>query len=193
MTRKAKLFWALFVSFLVLDQLTKWWVYTNLAEGPGGDAIAVIPGVFDIVHAQNPGAAFSLFRDMPYNHLFFLGFTAVATWIVWDQYKRLKPEAIWVPAALGLILSGAVGNAIDRVHKRTVTDFLRVYVSDPEWAAWLRQTVGMSEWPSFNVADSALLVGVVIFFIATWREDEETASAAQASGEHADAAATGTG
>ena len=70
-----------------------------------------------------------------------------------------------VPIALAPIASGALGNAVDRVWKATVTDFLRVYISAPGAKQWLMETFGTAEWPSFNVADSTLLVGVVIFVI----------------------------
>ncbi|MCB9681717.1 MAG: signal peptidase II [Alphaproteobacteria bacterium] len=171
MSRNAKLFWLMFAIFLVLDQASKIWIYTNLAEGPGGDVIQVIPGWFDLVHAENPGAAFSLLRTFEYRHLVFLAFTVVAIWVIWDQFKRLREHDAWMSLALGLIASGAVGNAIDRVYKRTVTDFLRLHVEAPSWRQWLIDTFGTNEYPSFNIADSALLVGVAIFFFASLAAD----------------------
>lgn len=184
MTRKSKLFWLMLVIFLAFDQATKLWIYANLEMGPRGDIITVIPGFFDLVHAENPGAAFSMFHTFEYRHLLFLGFTAIAGWVVWDQYRRLKDDDTWMPIALGLIASGALGNAIDRVWKRTVTDFLRIYTDAPDAKAWLIDTFGTNEWPSFNIADSALLVGVVIFVIAGYIEERaEKAAAAAASAE----------
>lgn len=166
MSSKARWFWSVFIVSLVLDQATKLWVYFNLAEGPRGGVISVIPGWFDIVHAENPGAAFSMFATFEYRHLFFLVISGVAGWIVWDQFRKLYTVDRLAAVALALIGSGAAGNAIDRVWKRTVTDFLRVYVDSPGPREWLITNLGTNEWPSFNVADSTLLVGVILFVIA---------------------------
>jgi len=64
---------------------------------------------------------------------------------------------------MGLFLSGAIGNAIDRIHKQTVTDFLRIYTDSPTLKPWLQDVVGMSEWPTFNIADIALVLGVILY------------------------------
>ena len=175
----SKLFWIVTLVSLAVDQATKLWIYFNVAEfrpaeGIRGDIIPVVPGFFDLVHAENPGAAFSMFRFLPewFRVPMFLGFTCVALWVVWDLFRRRLPDEKLVPIALALIASGALGNAVDRVWKATVTDFLRVYISAPGAKQWLMETFGTAEWPSFNVADSTLLVGVVIFVIATWNEEE---------------------
>lgn len=178
MSRKAVIFWIVFLIGVVADQATKLWVMSNLAEGV--DSIVVIPGLFDIVHAENPGAAFSLFRDWEYRYLLFLGFTCVAVWIVWDQFRRITDDDRWMSFALGLIASGAIGNAIDRITKRTVTDFLRVYTEQEGLKGWLIETFGTYEWPSFNVADSTLFVGVVIYLIAGRDLESEPAAPAAA-------------
>jgi signal peptidase II len=75
---------------------------------------------------------------------------------------------------LGMIMSGAIGNAIDRIHKGTVTDFIRVYSDSPSIKSWLIETFGTNEWPSFNVADSALVVGIILFLLHyIFLEEEE--------------------
>ncbi|MCB9690060.1 MAG: signal peptidase II [Alphaproteobacteria bacterium] len=148
---------------LVLDQATKWWVVHNLPEGTG--EIVVIPGFFSIVHARNPGAAFGMLRDFEYRHWVFLAFTIVAGFVIADMFRKLKPNDGFMGAALGLVLSGAIGNAIDRVLYRFVTDFLRVYIDTPSVKQWLIATFGTYEWPSFNVADAALVVGIGMFVI----------------------------
>lgn len=160
---KALIFWSIFLGGVVLDQVTKIWVYTQLEYRV--DEIQLIPGFLSIVHAQNPGAAFSILSDFEYRHYVFLGFTVVAGVIIADMYRKLPRTDRLLSAALGLILSGAVGNAIDRVHKQTVTDFVRVYTESPGLKAWLIDMFGTNEWPAFNVADSALLIGVVIFLL----------------------------
>jgi signal peptidase II len=178
-TTKAKIFWIVFVLGLVADQATKLWIVANIPEGSAAQAIHVIPGFFDIVHAENPGAAFSMFRDFEYRMPLFLGFTVFATWIVWSQLKALPAHDRLFSAALGLIASGALGNFVDRVTKQTVTDFLRFYTTDPGWVKWLDETIGMHEYPSFNIADSTLLVGVIILLFAG-RRAEAPASASDA-------------
>lgn len=163
MSRKTLIFWMVFAVFLILDQVTKVWVYTNLEYRV--DEIVLIPHFLSIVHAQNPGAAFGILTTFAYRHLVFLAFTVIAVVIIVDMYRRLESDDRFGAVALGLILSGAVGNGIDRVHKQTVTDFIRIYTDDPEWVPWLRNTFGMAEWPSFNVADSTLLIGVIMFLV----------------------------
>lgn len=76
MSAKARWFWVTFLVWLVVDQATKIWVYLNIEYRVG--EIEIIPGFFSIVHAQNPGAAFSMLRDFEYRHVVFLGFTVIA-------------------------------------------------------------------------------------------------------------------
>lgn len=161
MTRRTALFLGLIVLSLIVDQATKIWVYNNIAYGSG--EIEVIPGFFSLVHAQNPGAAFGILRDSPYRHYLFFGFTLIAVGIIVDLFRKLPENERFITTTLALILSGAIGNAIDRLHKGTVTDFLRVYSDSPSLKPWLLRTFGTNEWPSFNVADSALVVGVCLF------------------------------
>jgi signal peptidase II len=148
---------------IVLDQVTKFWVYWNLDYAT--ESITVIPGFFDIVHAQNSGAAMGLLATFAYRRWVFLGFTVIAVGVILNMQHQLKARERFLPLVLGLIFSGAIGNAIDRVHKGTVTDFL-----------------------SFNVADSALVVGVALFVIHyLFLEEKPTEAAAAAP---ADAAAS---
>lgn len=164
MPRKHVVFLAVLVGGLLLDQITKIAVYTQLAPitGPNPDRIVLIPGILDIIHAQNPGAAFSFLASFEYRHAVFLAFTLVALVFVGTQQRLLAADDRWRSAALGLIASGALGNGIDRVHKRTVTDFIRMYVDYEPARSWLIDWFGTYEWPTYNVADVALLVGIVL-------------------------------
>jgi signal peptidase II len=172
---KAQWFWITFVIWLVIDQATKIWTVSTLEQyGPG---IEVIPGFIRFIHAQNPGAAFSILTEFEYRHYVFLGFTVIAIGVVAQMYRELEDEMRLLPMALGLILSGAVGNAIDRVHKQTVTDFISVYISADGPREWLIERVGTATWPTFNIADSTLLVGVVIFLI--WGNNAEKEATAE--------------
>ena len=147
----------------VIDQATKWWVIQNIPLGTG--EIEVIPGWLSLVHAQNPGAAFGMFRDFEYRHLIFAGFSVIAMGVILDLFRKLPKQDVFMATTLGLILSGALGNAIDRVRMRVVTDFIRVYTDEPGMKSWLIDKFGTYEWPSFNVADASLVVGVLMFLI----------------------------
>jgi len=161
--RRNVVFLIICVLGVVIDQGTKWWVVNNIALATG--EIVVIDNFLSIVHAQNPGAAFGMLRNFEYRHLVFLAFTAVAVGVIVDLFRKLPPDDWFMSTTLGLILSGAVGNAIDRARMRYVTDFIRVYTDQPDARAWLIETVGTNEWPSFNIADANLVVGVILFMI----------------------------
>jgi signal peptidase II len=161
--RRNAVFLAVAILGIALDQLTKWWIVTHLDPHVG--AIDVIPGFFQIVHAQNPGAAFGFMRDNQYRHELFLAFTAVACVVILDLFRRLPKDEVFMSITLGLIFSGALGNGIDRVRQHYVTDFLRFYTENSSARAWLASYHLPAEYPSFNVADSALVVGVGLFLV----------------------------
>ena len=141
--RKYHFLIALFV--VALDRVTKWTIAHRLSLH---DSIPVIPGFFRIIHAENPGAAFGIFADSPseWKVGLLIAFSIVALLIVslllWKSSHRLTTTGI----GLSLILGGAVGNLWDRLISRRVVDFLLFYV-------------GQHQWPAFNVADSAIVVG----------------------------------
>lgn len=127
-------------------------------------SIVLIPGVFEISRVHNTGAAFGL---MAGQRLLFIAVTAVVlagiAW-VWMTYR---PTGRLVVMALGLVTGGALGNLVDRVAVGRVTDFLNVH-----------------PWPVFNVADSAVVVGVtilVVWLLFRPDDEDEQASAPSAS------------
>jgi signal peptidase II len=130
---------------LALDRFTKWTIAHRLSLH---DSITVIPGFFRIVHTENPGAAFGIFADSPspWKVALLILFSVVALVVVaallWKNSHRLTSTGV----GLALILGGALGNLWDRVVSRHVVDFLLFYV-------------GRYQWPAFNVADSAIVVG----------------------------------
>lgn len=143
-----------------LDQATKAWIVANVAYAT--EEIPVIPGFLSIVHAQNFGAAFSSLEGQ---WALFIVFTAIATVVILDLLRRLRPDAAFTAGILGLILSGAHGNGLDRLRLGHVTDFIRVYTDMPRPKAWLIENFGTNTWPIFNVADSVLLVGVSLYLV----------------------------
>ena len=133
---------------LALDRLTKWTIAHRLSMH---DSITIIPGFFRIIHTENPGAAFGIFADSPspWKVVLLIAFSIVALFIVsmllWKNSHALTSTGI----GLSLILGGAVGNLWDRIVSRQVVDFLLFYV-------------GRYQWPAFNVADSAIVVGACL-------------------------------
>jgi signal peptidase II len=148
------------------DQGTKIWVRDNLTLWT--DSIDVVEGLFQIVHYQNTGAAFGMADGMMW---LFAVFTLFALGLMaWMTYQ-LEDDDAFVATMMGLIAGGAVGNAIDRVLYQAVTDFLRFYRTE----GWLYDTLttqfNTAEWPSFNIADAAIVVGIIVFFIQQLIQD----------------------
>ncbi len=152
MTPKLKMFLAGVIASLPLDVVTKYWVSSGIVYG---DRVEVIEGFFYITHVRNPGAAFSMFADAPepFRQWFFLGATSLAIVLIFSFYRNLTPRDRLSGLALGLILGGALGNLYDRVRVGEVIDFLHVRL----WAGY--------SWPDFNVADSAIVIGVVLLIL----------------------------
>jgi signal peptidase II len=130
---------------LALDRVTKITVAHRLSLH---NSISVIPGFFRIIHAENPGAAFGIFADSPspLKLGLLIAFSIIALLIVsvllWKNSHTMTSTGI----GLAMIVGGAVGNLWDRLVSRHVVDFLLFYV-------------GQHQWPAFNVADSAIVVG----------------------------------
>jgi len=162
MNRRNIVFAACAVIGLVLDQATKAWIVGNVALNTG--EIRVIDGFFSLVHVKNPGALFGIGGDVSYGSTLFLVFTLVALFVIADMFRRLPEDDWFMSSALGLVLSGALGNGIDRLRFGKVTDFLRLYSDDPGVQSFFESWLGVrAEWPSFNIADAALVVGIGMF------------------------------
>ncbi|HSO19764.1 MAG TPA: signal peptidase II [Desulfosarcina sp.] len=134
---------------VVLDQVTKWLV---LAKLPLYHAVAVIPGFFNLTHIRNPGGAFGFMAggSQGLRNLLFIGVSMAAMGLIAYFYRNTPRSHPWLAASLAMIFGGAVGNLIDRLRFGEVVDFLDVYI-------------GTAHWPAFNVADSAITVGITIF------------------------------
>ncbi|HUP22119.1 MAG TPA: signal peptidase II [Thermoanaerobaculia bacterium] len=140
---------------VALDQWSKWWVERELAPY---EAIPVVPGFFSISHVTNTGIAFGLLPSHGDGFgtfmLVLLGLLALL--IVSVYFWRAPASQKLLLCALALIMGGAVGNLVDRILLHAVTDFLDVYV-------------GSYHWPTFNVADSAITVGIGLLALETMR------------------------
>ena len=172
---RTRLFVGIAAVSVVLDQVTKILVRQQILLGERGQT--VIQGLFDIVHVENSGAAFGLLAGYDWAIWVFVPFTLIAVIVLISLLRECNPAARFMPAALGLILGGALGNFVDRVWKQSVTDFLRVYQDTGPLYDWLVANFGTAEYPSFNVADMSICLGVAMFVIheLTWgrkkRED----------------------
>lgn len=145
---------------LLLDQITKFYVDSSMRLH---ESIPVIKGLFSITYVRNPGAAFGFLADASplFRSIFFAAVTVLAIILVVHYIWKSRAKETFLTFALSLILSGAVGNLIDRVRLGEVIDFLDVYI-------------GSTHWPAFNVADSAISVGAVILFIELTRRGKES-------------------
>jgi signal peptidase II len=152
---------------LPLDQASKQWI---IASFHYGERWVVVPDLLDLTHVRNPGGAFSFLAGAPAGHraVFFIGTTLLAIALLIVFYRRLEPGARVSAAALGMILGGALGNLIDRMIYGEVIDFLDVHL----WSGYT--------WPTFNLADSFIVVGVAVLIVEIFvGEGERPAEKAQ--------------
>jgi signal peptidase II len=140
---------------LVLDQATKLYIDRSMALH---SSIAVIENFFSITYLRNKGAAFGILANSPYRLPFFLMVSAVAACVIIVVIKKLREDQRLAAISLSLIFSGAVGNLIDRVRLGEVIDFL-----DAHWYN--------HHWPAFNIADSAICVGVFLLVIDMYLDE----------------------
>ena len=143
--KKSILIPAIAVLVIILDVVTKMIVVKQVAFH---ETIKVLPFI-NIVHIENKGAAFGLFAGL--GNVFFIIISLVAILFIAFYLKTVQKRMEII--SLSLVLGGAVGNLIDRIRIGKVTDFIDFYINN-----W--------HWPSFNVADSALTVGIILFLWA---------------------------
>lgn len=147
---------------ILLDQGTK---YLALSQLPLHQPISILP-FFNFTLVYNTGAAFSFLADAGgWQQWFFLGLALIVSIGLVFWLRRLPSNAPWEAFAVALILGGALGNVIDRVWHGYVIDFIDLY-----YQGW--------HWPAFNIADSAITVGVVLLIAQSlWgqsaREEKE--------------------
>lgn len=156
MSFKYKVAAVLSMCILVLDQASKLWVQQAI---PLWDSVQVIPGLFNLVHVLNKGAAFGFLADLDGNMqtYFFIGVTGLAIVLIFHLLRTVDRHDPYLFAALGLILGGALGNLADRIRLGMVIDFLDFYV-------------GSHHWPAFNVADMAISTGAILLLISFYKK-----------------------
>jgi signal peptidase II len=150
---------AIIAAVVALDRITKIYIRARVSAW---DVFPVIPGVFNIVHTENPGAAFGAFsqsgsqlRTVLLVAISLVVMTIIGA-ILWQPSRLTVVQTPLLRTGLALVFGGAFGNLVDRVARGTVTDFLQVFI-------------GSYEFPSFNAADSAITIGALLLLVDLWQ------------------------
>lgn len=152
----------LIAGVVALDRVTKLYIRAHVS---GVDVYPVIPRFFNIVHTENPGAAFGMFSDSPteWRGILLVSISAAVMTILGVMLWRMAATQSRVTTiGLALVFGGALGNLVDRLFRGTVTDFVQLFF-------------GSYEFPSFNVADSAITIGAGLLVIDLWRSRKSRA------------------
>lgn len=134
------------LAILVADQLSKGFVVAAVALG---EQVRVLDDVVQVWHVQNRGAAFSLLQG---GSILFLVVSVLSLGMVAYFHRSLRQRGLWVHLVLGIILGGTLGNFLDRLRQGYVTD-------------WISVGIGDLRWPTFNVADSSIVVGIGVLML----------------------------
>lgn len=161
--KRSLIFWAAAAVVIAGDQASKIWILANLAPNPGEPGyeigigltrmVTIIPRLLRFQYAENTGAAFSMFEQHP-EILTIIACSLAVGVIAWSFFLPAGEQLSRL--ALGLVFGGAVGNIVDRFQHGFVVDFIQLH-----WD-------GRPLYPTFNIADSAICVGIGVFFIASW-------------------------
>ncbi len=144
------MYYVIIIFLVILDQVTKWMVRQDFDLH---QSVPVIDGIFHLTYVQNRGAAFSMFQDTPALTMVFPGLVVAGLLGYMFIYGKNKPGLF--KGAVALILSGGIGNLIDRVTLGFVTDFFDFRI-----------------WPVFNVADIAVCVGCFLMILYIFKGDK---------------------
>jgi signal peptidase II len=149
--RSIQLVWSLSLAVIVADQIAKAIVRATL---PLYESHPIIPGFIDFVHVRNEGVAFGLFNslELRYKWILTTGLAGLALFGIAYYARHVRHDERLARIGLSLILGGALGNLIDRLHAGYVVDFVDVY-----WRGW--------HFWAFNIADASITVGAVLVFV----------------------------
>ncbi len=162
-------YWVLLIfcfGILVLDQWTKSLIIQKLLLY---QKVEVIQGFFNILHVRNAGGAFGIFGGDKggLGSILFVVVSLVAIGVIVFLFVRIKEDERTLALSFSLILSGAIGNLIDRLRYGEVIDFLDFYLSS-------------IHWPTFNVADSAICIGIGLMALELLRRDHKEGNKSRA-------------
>lgn len=139
---------------IILDQLTKHWVVSYFSDKPQGYAVQILGPIVTLQYVQNTGVAFSLLEGQTVMFLFIAVAIAVIGYLYW---RARDTGSLELKLSFGLVLGGALGNLIDRFSHTYVVDFIHFQIPD------------IFDFAVFNIADSAICIGVVLLAYQIWR------------------------
>ena len=147
---------------IILDQFTKHHIQKALRLH---ESVVVIEDFFSLTYIRNPGAAFGFFatQTAQFRSVFFLTVSAVALTLLIFFFLQTPKDDVWALIAISLLFGGAIGNLLDRLRIGEVVDFLDFYV-------------GQFHWPAFNVADSAITVGISLLMFSLFLQKKEVST-----------------
>jgi signal peptidase II len=139
------------LSIILLDQWTKFLIHQSMRLH---ESITVVEGFFAITYIRNPGAAFGFLANLSdhFRFYFFVIISVVALIFLWAFFLKTPQEDFWTQVGISLVVGGAIGNLIDRLRLGEVIDFLDFFI-------------GSAHWPAFNVADSAISMGLTLLIL----------------------------
>ena len=161
METKYKILSFVSIVVLLLDQATKIFIDRTMEIH---SSITVVKNFFNITYIRNKGAAFGFLAETSFRLPFFILISLIALVVIFALYRKLRPEQKLSAVSLSLIFAGAMGNLIDRVRLGEVIDFIYVH--------WYEHY-----WPAFNVADSAICVGVFLLALDMLQDERSRKSA----------------
>lgn len=144
--------WIVAVLVAGIDQWSKAWALRALPDSPPH---TVVPHTLDFVFVRNTHGAYGLFGDQPW---FLIAISFVAFIVIYLSFRERAQHSIFVASSLGLVLGGAIGNVIDRLHYHFVVDFIRI--------------LPLPIFEVFNLADTAISVGIVLILIISLTRNE---------------------
>ena len=168
-------YWILLIfcfGILLLDQWTKYVVVQKLALY---QKVEMIQGFFSLIHMRNTGGAFGIFGGEKggLGSVFFLIVSLLAIGAIVFLFVKIKENEKILALSFSLVLSGAIGNLIDRLRYGEVIDFLQFYLSFLPWRIF-------NPWPTFNVADSAICIGMGLLALELLKRDSKRSTKSQA-------------
>jgi signal peptidase II len=156
-------------SFVILvDQLTKRWVvqYFDMHSNKQGVPVPPLGSIVELIYVQNTGVAFSLLAGQQVQFLFIVVAVAVIGYLYW---RNRETGSLLLKFSFGLVLGGAIGNLVDRFRLGYVVDFIHFHIPN------------LFDFAVFNVADSAISIGVVLLALLLWQESATDAKKSDAS------------